>query len=430
MTYSFHLKSGILFVVFLLFANVTPVMSAPLPQVVRQVLDTHPDIASASALLAASAERVRQSRSELLPSIGLSYENAHTTEDVSATTIDRDTGRLDTTLRWNLFRGFADRSAIKSATANKAASTADLDATYEALSLQATQVYLDVLRNQELLNISATQIDALQKLAERVATRAKMGRISKVTVHQASTRLVRAKNRHFQLRAALAGSRLRFRQITGMEPDGLVLPDIDEAVVEKSINEIYRLAIAKNPQVEAALETAKGREADIGVARGALMPSVDLELRKRIFSEVTPDSSTDVDTSVRVVVNYEFQLGGASYSRKAEAVSLKAAADARVASLEREIKADVAALSRQLIEDRNIAPALVENVDSARAVVKAYYLQFDAGRRTLLDLLTVYSDLYDAQAAVLDNRFGRLTGAARLYARMGMLRDKLLVAAD
>ncbi len=427
---SFHLKSGISVLVFLLFFNVIPVAAATLPQVVRQVLDDHPDIASATALLAASKERIRQSRSELLPTVGLSYENARTTEDISGATIDRDTGRLDATLRWNLFRGFADRSAIKSATANQAASTAELEAASEALALQVLEVYLDVLRNEQLVKASESQIEALQKLAERVAMRAKMGRISKVTVHQANTRLVQAKNRHFQLRAALESSRLRFREITGMAPDHMALPTIDEAIADQAVDDIYRLAIRGNPRVEAARETALSREAEIGVARGAVLPSVDLELRKRMFSDVTPDSSIDLDSSVRLVVNYEFQLGGAAYSRKAEAASRKVAADARVASLEREIRAEIAALSRQLIEDRNIAPALAENVHSAQEVVKAYHLQFDAGRRTLLDLLTVYSDLYQAKAAVLENRFGRLLSAARLYARMGKLREKLLAAAD
>ncbi len=389
------------------------------------MLDTHPDVVSATALVDAAKARIRQSRSAYLPAVGLSYETARSREEISGATIDRDVDRLDATLRWNLFRGFADREAVASAEARRAASAAELDAAREALTMQVVEAYLDVLRNEQLVAVSATQLESLEALVERVTTRAEMGRISKVNVHQANTRLVQARNRHFQLRAALEGAKLRFREITGLAPEALQLPSLDEAVADEPVETLYRRAMEGNPQIAAARETAQSREADIGVARGGLLPAVDLELRKRLFAEVSPDSSVDVDSSVRVTVNYAFEIGGGTTSRKAEAVSLKASADARLASLERRIRADLAALSRQLAEDRNIAPNLEENVASAKAVVKAYHLQFDAGKRTLLDLLVAYADLYQAEAAVLENRFRRAETAARIHFQTGRLRRVL-----
>ena len=402
------------------------VSGAPLADVVRHVLDTHPDVVSARALLDAANERIRQSRSEYLPIAGLAYENSATTEEISGAVINRDTSRLDATLRWNLFRGFADRGAISSATANKAASVSDLDGTREALALKVLEIYLDVQRNRALVEVSVAQIESLEALAQRVGKRAELGRISRVTVHQANTRLVQARNRHIQLRAALSGSELRFREITGMAPDALELPRLDGQIADTPVEVLYRRAVSDNPRIQAARETARSRAADIDVARGGLMPTVDLELRKRLFADVEPDSSIDLDTSVRLVVNYDFPLGGASVSRKSEAISLKSAAEQRVAALEREVRADVAAVSRQLVEDRNIAPNLEENVAAARAVVKAYHLQFDAGKRTLLDLLTAYADLYQAEAAVLDNRFRQLASIGRIYYQLGSLQTQLL----
>ncbi len=404
--------------------------SAPLPDVVRQVLESHPDVVSAAALVDAADARIRQSRSAYLPAVGLSYENSRSTEEISGASIDRDVDRLDATLRWNLFRGFADRHAVASASARKAASAAELDAAREALTLRVVEVYLDVLRNESLVAVSAAQIESLEALVARVTTRAEMGRISRVNVHQANTRLVQARNRHFQLRAALEGARLRFREITGLAPEALALPELDETIADQPVASLYRRAIEGNPRVVAARDAARSREADIGVARGELLPTVDLELRKRLSSDVAPESSIDIDSSVRVTVNYAFELGGGSLGRKAEAVSLKVSADARLASLEREIRADLAAVSRQLVEDRNIAPNLEENVDAAKAVVEAYHRQFDAGKRTLLDLLIAHADLYEAEAAVLENRFRRAAMVARIHFQMGQLRRVLLAGEE
>ncbi len=404
----------------------TQAMGAPLADVLRHVMDTHPDIVSARALLDAAGERIRQSRSEYLPTAGLAYERGSTTEEMSGASIDRDTSRLDATLRWNLFRGFADKGAVSSATARKAASASDLNGVREDLSLKVLEVYLDVQRTRALVDVSAAQIESLERLAQRVSTRAELGRISRVTVHQANTRLVQARNRHIQLRAALSGSELRFREVTGMAPDALELPVLDGQIADEPVEALYQRAVSDNPRIRAAREIARSRAADIDVARGGLMPTVDLELRKRLFADVEPDSSIDLDTSVRLVVNYDFPLGGASLSRKSEAFSLKSAAEQRVAALEREVRANVAAASRQLVEDRNIWPNLEENVVAAREVVKAYHLQFDAGRRTLLDLLTAYADLYQAEAAVLENRFRRLVAAARIHYQLGSLSAALL----
>ena len=399
--------------------------AAPLADVVRHVLDTHPDVTSASALLDAAGERLRQSRSAYLPTAGLSWEQSTSTEDIGDASIDRDVSRLDATLRWNLFRGFADRSAVASSEAGEDASAAELAAVQESLALRVIEVYLDVLKNQRLVAVSAQQIESLTELTERVSTRAEMGRISKVTIHQAKTRLVQAKSRHFQLRAALEASRLRFREITGMAPDALETPRIDTAIADEPIEALYRKAIDGSPRIEAARKTLASREAEVGVAAGALLPTVDLELRKRLASDLSPEDSVDPDSTVRLVVNYAFETGGAGLGRKAEAVYRKQAAAARIASLEREIRADIASASRQLVEERNIAPSLAENVDSAEEVVKAYHLQFDAGRRTLLDLLTAYADLYQAQAAVVENRYRQMALAARIRSLTGKLRESL-----
>lgn len=396
--------------------------AAPLADVVSETLKSHPDIESSQALLEASEERVKQARSAFLPSLGLTYENAQQTEDVSNATIDRDISRFDGSLTWNLYRGAADSSALKSARASKEASKDELSATREQLALGVIEVYLDVVKNQQLLEISQTLISDLQSLTDKLTRRAQIGRVSKVAVHQAQTRLVQATNRHFQLRAALSGAKLRFREITGQAPEELSEPVFADIVSgERSIDALYTEAVASNPRLVAARESAKSRKADIGVVGGSLLPSVDLELRKRIFSDVSPDSTTDTDSSLRVLVNYEMPLGGASFSRKAEAVDRKRAAEAKVASLERQIRAELGAQYRQLIEERNIAPNLVANVEAAKSVVAGYHRQFEAGRRTLLDLLTAYSDLYQARSSVVENRFAQLLSNARIHYQMGQL---------
>ena len=402
------------------------VHAAPLPEVVQRVLQSHPDIESASALLAASAERIRQSRSNFLPSFGAVYENSRSREDISNTTTDRDINRLDASLKWNLFNGFADESGVRSARLSRQAAAYDLESARDDITLRVVESYLDVMKFQQLVDTSQAQITQLQKLVEAVTVRAEMGRISKVNVHQAKTRLIQAKNRHFQLRAALSGGKLGFRALTDEEASNLELPSFDRAMLQQPIEDLFQQAENANPRIKAEQRRAEARKSDIAVARAGLLPKVDIELRKRIFSDVQPDSSIDQDSSARFMINYEMPLGGATLSQKAEAIDRQKAAQARIQSVEKETRSSMGSLYRQLLEDRSIAPFLEENVVSAKEVVKAYHLQFDAGKRTLLDLLTAYSDLYQAEASVLENQFQQLVSSARLYFQLGTLREVLL----
>lgn len=65
----------------------------------------------------------------------------------------------------------------------------------------------------------------------------------------------------------------------------------------------------RNPRLRAALQRVSSRQADIGAARGSFMPSVHLELSKRLNNNTDPVPVTDSDHGGLVRINLDIPLG-------------------------------------------------------------------------------------------------------------------------
>jgi outer membrane protein TolC len=175
--------------------------------------------------------------------------------------------------------------------------------------------------------------------------------------------------------------------------------------------------------VLASAQSARGEE--IGVAAAALYPSFDLELRKRLVSEIDPIPQTETRHSAQIQFNYQLPLGGSSFSRKREAAQRKLAAQAAVDTELLQARIDILQRWSNWREAREIAPQLVERVAASESLVQAYDLQFDAARRSLNDLIAVREDRYRARVDLLENQIAQLANGAQVLSLLGRLRESL-----
>lgn len=403
-----------------------PVAAASLAETVRQVLQRHPDIRSSAALLNAQEERLIQARSNYYPTVGLDGAASNATDLDFGTPRDRTTRRVDTFLRWNLFRGFGDRQVLRTAEYDRLAASADLEAMQEQVALQVIESYLDVLRLRRLLALGAGYIAELQRLSEAVRLRAEDGRVAAADKDQVRASLIQAQLQQSQLRGQLRGTEERYRLLVGAAPGELIEPVIDGSATGPSLDALMQQAIAGNHRVQAALQRAAARGEEVGVVAAGLYPSFDLELRKRLVSEINPVPQIDTRNSTQIQFSYQMPLGGASFSRKREAVERKLAAQAAADNELLRAHSELVERWAAWQEMHAIAPQLAERAEASEQVVKAYDLQFAVARRSITDLIAVRGERYRAQSDLLDNRVGQLVSSARVLSLLGRLRQSVL----
>ena len=76
-------------------------------------------------------------------------------------------------------------------------------------------------------------------------------------------------------------------------------------------------------------------------------------------------------------------------------------------------------------EARNISDSLDSRAAASDKVVVAYDQQFNAGRRSLQDLIAIRDEHQRTQADVIDNLHARHLGAMQILALLGRLRESL-----
>lgn len=411
---------------FVLLLTSLPAAAETLPEAMRLVLQQHPEIRAGQAQLNISSERLLQARSNFFPILGLDGTASEARDIDLGILRDRTTRRADAFLRWNLFRGFGDRQGQRAAEHDRLAADASLIDAREQVALQLVQAYLDVLRLRQQLALGEAYLGEHQRLQEEVRIRVKNGRIAAADQELVRATLIQARLQQSQLRAQLRSVEAFYALLVGQAPGELSEPMLEISAVSQDLEGLLQQVQAGNPQVRSALQSAAARTEEVGVAAAALMPSFDLELRKRLISEIDPIPQIDARQSAQIQFNYQLPLGGASFSRKREAVQRKMAAQAAADAELLRVRGEIAERWSVWQEARAIAVELAERVEASDRVVQAYDLQFAAARRSSNDLIVARADRYRAASDQLENRIQQLTSSAQVLSLLGLLQSSVL----
>lgn len=399
---------------------------APLAEVVREVLLQHPDLRTSIALLDAAGERVSQARSAFLPSIGLDAVSSDSKDTQFGQPLDRTTRRTDAFVRWNLFRGLADVAGLRMTEQDNLAAEGDLADAHDKVAMQVTTAYVEVLRLRQRMELARDYVADYQRLDDDVHKRVEAGRVPSAYQDQVRMGLIDAERQVYQLRGQLAGAEQHYVLLIGKAADDVSEPVLDDSAAHQTMAAISDQLAVENNRVRAALARADARREEVGVAGAALFPSLNLEFRKRLQTDINPVPTSDTRGSTQIQLSYEMPLGGSSFSRKREAAARQDAALAAADGALLEVRTTLTQVWPQWIELRQIAPRLQERALASDKVVAAYDLQFTAGRRDLLDLVIVRGERFRARGDLIDNRMDQLLNNAQVLALRGRLRAALL----
>lgn len=403
-----------------------PALAASLPEVVGKVLREHPDVQTSQALLNAADEQVTQARSNYYPTLGVDAVATDARDTQFGAPLERTSRRTDAYLRWNLFRGQADKQMVRSTESSRKAADADLEETHEQVALQVTETYLELLRLRRLLALGEEYNNDLLRLSDAIRKRGEAGRVPTADLDQVRMSLIQTEAQQAQLRGQLRGAEQRFQLLVGAVPGELSEPAIEDAAASLGQDALNAQALTGNRRVRAAMERASARAEEVGVVSGRLYPSLDLEIRKRLQTEVDPVPVSDTRNSTQFQLSYQIPLGGASFSRKREAVERQWAARAAADSELLRVRTELGLRWTAWQEMRRIAPQLAERVEAGHRVVKAFDLQFEAARRSLTDLISSRSERYRAQTDLIENHTDQIAASAQVLSILGELRQSLL----
>ncbi len=414
--------------VFLLLALTGPVRAADLAQAYGAAVSNDPVLGAARAQLAANEEAIPQTRSRLLPSIGMNGD----TNWNEIETLGRDGFELNYNNHgWgaqlaqpivNLESWYTHSSARASVNAARL----NFDATEQELIVRTIQAYLDVLRADSLVESSRRAEAATQRQLEQVQQRFDVGLVAITDVLEAQA----GYDNSVVIRVQAVGDHDIFfevlRTLTG-EPYNEIL-DISEdlPIVNPepgNVEEWVNVALATNPTVLSAEQQLVAAERTVRARRSGHLPTVDGTITYSHSVTGGPSffgGKTDA-TIYGLTATLPIYQGGFISSRTKEAQALADRSAQLLQDSRLTISRDTRNLFRRVQTDVVRVGARLKAIASAESALEATETGYEVGTRNVVDVLRAQENFFRSQFDYADSRYNYMLSLILLKQRAGVL---------
>jgi outer membrane protein len=278
------------------------------------------------------------------------------------------------------------------------------------------QLFKDVAQNfydvvsfeQDLVNLEE-QISQNLEREKELQARIRIGRsrVGEVLTVQARISTLRAEIE--QLNAQLSVARDVFAFLSGL-PTTTPLRDTEALPANLETLEAYLARLVLRPDVKSAQQRLTAAQENITVARGARLPSLDLNANRYLERK---GSLEDVDWDVQLALTIPLYSGGSLQSQVREAVSQSTQAELDTSRVQRLAEQEIRSFYQTVLLDRRQLSALEAAADAARKNYEAQQRDYRFGLVTNLDVLQALTS-YQENLRALDR--------ARYTAKLDYLR--------
>ncbi|MEO5702876.1 MAG: TolC family outer membrane protein [Gammaproteobacteria bacterium] len=406
-----------------------------LQDAVKETLATNPTIQAAIAQRNSREGELQQARAGYKPTIDLTASIGYGSADNSSTqssaseTHSRSESAIN--LRQMIFDGFATRSEVARQTERINSAAYAVYGTAENTGLRATEVYLNVLRQEELVKLATDNLATHERIADQIILRADAGVGRKSDQNQVEGRRALATSNLISAQTNLTDARTNYQRVIGNLPgagDELEKPEFNESVLPATVDDAVQQAVAGNPTLKSSLADVEATIAQHKGTKSTLYPRFDLEIGETWSSGANGIDGNNNDASALIRMRYNLYRGGADVAKSAQAANLVSEAQEISNNTYRQVVESMRlswnayeAIETQLVYLR-------QHVESTSKTREAYAKQFNIGQRSLLDLLDSENELFSAARAVITAEYDKAFAQYRIMTAMGKLLEQLGLA--
>ena len=427
------------FIGILLFSSLTSSLSYgdDLVTILQLALDNDPSLKQAQATYRANRENVIQSRSSMLPSLGVGAGTSRLTSGYTDSQYINMTNPLTgETVRTKVRDDHSFRPGInnhnwgvsltqsvfnlpnwysfQSAEATDRAAAVNLAAQEQDLIMRVASAYFDVLRAQDLLETNIQEEEAAQRSLEQTQQREAVGLVAITDVYDSQAAYDLARNTTILQQDFLRSRYEALEAITGQGH-----PDIDELLdnfpiveVEGNLNQWETqadnnsLAIAAAEfNLDASRQTLRARKSDG-------LPTLDLQgfyghiVTAPIVSQgIQIGGGASDRTQLALNLNIPLYTGGTLSSRKRAAEYNVVAAQESLELTKRELTQNIRNAYRRVNTDVLVVAQRQQSITSAQSAMDATELGAEVGTRNIVEVLLARENLFRALRMYADARY-------------------------
>ncbi len=391
-----------------------------LQEAVKTTIESNPDIRSVAHNRLARDQQIRQARSGYFPTLEVS--GGVGVDDVNEPFDDTlNPQEIRISLRQNVFAGLSTMNEVERQEARVRSEAYLLQATSENTALNTARAYLDVLRQEALLELARENLLIHQQIGDQIRLRSESGVDRKADMDQIKSRIRLAESNVEVATQNLIDARTTYEAVVGHPPENLTRPADPGELLPVSLEEARQQALDNHPQLKSASADLDARKAQDEVAKSPFMPIVDLELDQIWEDETNYSYNRREDLRGMVRLRYNLFNGWKDQARKAETVELINEAREIRNHTHRQVLESIR-LSWQAYRSLTARLAyLKERIHYAANTAKAYHQQWNIGKRTLLDVLDSEAERIDAAKQYINADYDSLYAKYRVLNSTGRL---------
>jgi adhesin transport system outer membrane protein len=403
-----------------------------LKNLLHEVVTSHPQIQASQYDCDIKKLDTAIAKSEYLPRLDLSATSGKEEIDRTPTggttaTTDYTSNLANAILEYNLFNGFATTHTVSENKFAHAMSAHSFINTLNTVSMDLTDAYIEVLRNEALLKTAQENVQINEEIFSKVNKLFKSGLSTLSEVNKIESSLSLAKSNAVISEKRRDDASYKLKELVGRSVDISILetPKFKGQIPVK-FELAHEFALKNNPSILAAKESIKKSEAAKLAAAGDYYPSVDLEV-SQAFSEKASGYDGE-EEKFRAMLSLNFNLfNGFSDQNSIEKKAVQIQKEQK--NLESDIRKTTMNIENAWTtysKQTDQLKHLNDYKDFSKKTLSLYKKEYDLGRRSLLDLLSAQNDFIGAKSQIINTEFDVLLAKYKILKEMGLLTATLL----
>ncbi len=402
-----------------------------------QAYQNNPSLNAQRAALRATDEDVPQALSGYRPKVsvtangGFNYSStlsetvnqAVFPNSVSYSNLGRDFGSrgAGVTASQTLFNGFQTANKTRQAESQVMGARETLRVTEQQVLLDAATAYMNLLRDQAILDLNRRNVEVLTEQLKQTRDRFNVGEVTRTDVAQAESRLAAGRSALLGAQSNYVTSQANYRRVIGVDPGRLDPGTPVDRLSPPSLPGAVTAGETQSPSVLAAAYGVDIAELAVKISEGALYPN--LSLTASAAKNYDPLYNVRKQTTASVLGSLTIPLyqGGAEYSAIRQSKETVGQQRLNLDVNRDEARATVVQSWGQLDAAKAQIEATTAQVNAAEIALNGVREEARVGQRTTLDVLNAQQELVNARVALVTAQHDRVVASYALLAAVGGL---------
>jgi len=320
-----------------------------------------------------------------------------------------------------LYNGLQTANRTRQAESQVMAARETLRVTEQQVLLDASTAYMNLLRDQAILDLNRRNVEVLTEQLKQTRDRFNVGEVTRTDVAQAESRLAAGRSALLGAQSNYVTSQANYRRVIGIDPGRLAPGTPVDRLSPNTLPLAVTEGQTQSPSVLASMYGVDIAELAVKISEGALYPNLGLTASASKNWDPLYNVNKQTTASLVGTLTIPIYQGGAEYSAIRQSKETVGQQRLNLDVNRDQARATVVQSWGQLDATKAQIEATTAQVNAAEIALNGVREEARVGQRTTLDVLNAQQELVNARVALVTAQHDRVVASYTLLAAVGGL---------